>query len=620
MARPNSSGLPFLVRRNDSGKFSYWRNFRPELMRFVRGEVQCPWALKSVRLDQSPAFKVTLKTADDSLARQRWGIVHAQIEEILERATRDAHAASGPVFQPADDERKSLAREQIATIAGQVKYDLLAEHDEAIIAGRAFAPVATKEGRAEMVKRAQTRVADKLWDFGDVDVARVDYVLNPRMKAPFVTEIRSDEYVGETTRRLRENGIEVPVSGDSRDHLALATTWAKLEALRAIEEREQGIAAHVMSERPQMPKVVAAKATVKLSDMHKRWINETKPKDKVARDVEIYLGYFTKKFGDLPVTEITRDILIAYREMMGRFPKSRPQRLQNGHPDAIVAWGEANPSTLKLSKRTINHKALAPVIKLMDLAVAHGFIPGSPCIDIKLKGVKKDAIKIVHFDEPDLKRFVASPVFSDSEFRPLGGAGQAAFWIPLIALFSGARLEEIGQLRVADIKRSDDGIDYFDITTLEDDPGDKIEEFDHIPKKSLKSEAATRQIPIHSMLIKMGFLDYVNGLSKNFRRMLFPELEAYRGRMTKNFSRWWGRYQDKHIGKSPTKVFHSFRHTFNRVLRDQGVPLENRKILMGHAGGEVNANYGEGLSLKPMQGFIEKIEFPGINFANLKWR
>lgn len=44
----------------------------------------------------------------------------------------------------------------------------------------------------------------------------------------------------------------------------------------------------------------------------------------------------------------------------------------------------------------------------------------------------------------------------------------AIFWVPLIGLFSGMRLGEIIQLRVADVKTLA-GISYFDVTTLVDE-------------------------------------------------------------------------------------------------------------------------------------------------------
>ena len=40
---------------------------------------------------------------------------------------------------------------------------------------------------------------------------------------------------------------------------------------------------------------------------------------------------------------------------------------------------------------------------------------------------------------------------------------EAAYWLPLLALYTGARLEELGQLRKKDIKESN-GIWYINIT------------------------------------------------------------------------------------------------------------------------------------------------------------
>ncbi|EKF09238.1 phage integrase [Thalassospira profundimaris WP0211] len=58
-----------------------------------------------------------------------------------------------------------------------------------------------------------------------------------------------------------------------------------------------------------------------------------------------------------------------------------------------------------------------------------------------------------------LQMVLNSPVFSEG-FRPLGGAGEAAFWVPLVCMFTGARLTEVCGLEIADIG-CEMGIDYF---------------------------------------------------------------------------------------------------------------------------------------------------------------
>ena len=81
-----------------------------------------------------------------------------------------------------------------------------------------------------------------------------------------------------------------------------------------------------------------------------------------------------------------------------------------------------------------------------------------------------------------------------NQLRPKGGAGGAAYWIPIIALYTGMRLEEIGQLLVSDIKCKN-SIWYFDVNSSED--------------KQLKNKSSVRRVPIHYDLIELEFIKYM---------------------------------------------------------------------------------------------------------------
>ena len=71
-----------------------------------------------------------------------------------------------------------------------------------------------------------------------------------------------------------------------------------------------------------------------------------------------------------------------------------------------------------------------------------------------------------------------------------------------------ACLEERGNRWVADVKH-DKGVDFIDITTIED-PSEKDTLADpSAPAKSLKTASSKRAVPIIGMLIDAGFLDYV---------------------------------------------------------------------------------------------------------------
>jgi hypothetical protein len=82
----------------------------------------------------------------------------------------------------------------------------------------------------------------------------------------------------------------------------------------------------------------------------------------------------------------------------------------------------------------------------------------------------------------------------------------AMAWIPLVGLFSGM---QICQMRTSDVQRKE-GIWLFNVS-------------DENSGQRLKTEAATRIVPIHSELVRCGFLDYVLALPRNGQ--LFPALK-----------------------------------------------------------------------------------------------
>src|SRR3546814_12051732 len=78
-------------------------------------------------------------------------------------------------------------------------------------------------------------------------------------------------------------------------------------------------------------------------------------------------------------------------------------------------------------------------------------------------------------------------------------------------LLSGARPNEICQLRTSDIKRTKAGVWYMDV----DDAGEG---------NSVKTEASRRRIPIHSELVRIGLLRFVNDRCKaGAEARLFPD-------------------------------------------------------------------------------------------------
>src|SRR3546814_4291061 len=79
-------------------------------------------------------------------------------------------------------------------------------------------------------------------------------------------------------------------------------------------------------------------------------------------------------------------------------------------------------------------------------------------------------------------------------------------------------------------------------------------------KKSLKTRNAVRMVPLHPVVLELGFLDYVRGLKS---RHLFPDLNHRSNQgPTGKFSSYWGPFTRSLGVTSERKSFHSFRHCY----------------------------------------------------------
>lgn len=167
----------------------------------------------------------------------------------------------------------------------------------------------------------------------------------------------------------------------------------------------------------------------------------------------------------------------------------------------------------------------------------------------------------------------------------------AKFWLLHIALYSGMRLEEIAQLDPStDIIRNAEGILFFSIN--ETGP------------KSLKNDHSIRQVPVHSELIKLGLLDYINSI-KSKSKSLFVDATIRDGRLGKAIGKRTNYFINHTVGIQ--KTLHSFRHTFATLLKRAMVDEGITAALLGHShGGITYSRYGKHYELKKLQAVMEE--------------
>lgn len=173
-------------------------------------------------------------------------------------------------------------------------------------------------------------------------------------------------------------------------------------------------------------------------------------------------------------------------------------------------------------------------------------------------------------------------LFSHAEFQQLrdteGRPGNAVFWIPLMAAYTGARREELAQLYIEDVHQHESGSWFIRI-------------IDDRPDKSVKTDSSRREIPVHPDLIALGLLTLVQGRPAGTR--VFPQLikvsDGFAGIVSKSWrpiTQRCGVYQS---GRNP---LHAFRHTFKTLAREHGIPKEVSDWITGHTSGHVGDSYG----------------------------
>lgn len=172
------------------------------------------------------------------------------------------------------------------------------------------------------------------------------------------------------------------------------------------------------------------------------------------------------------------------------------------------------------------------------------------------------------------------------------------YWLPLLGLYTGARLNELAQLYLDDIMDID-GIWCIRVDDTHDD-------------QRLKTPSSRRIFPVHKFLLDLGLLRYVDQLRNNDELRLFPSLTCHRDGYGHYASRWFERLRNKlSLTDTGRKIdFHSFRHTVADELKQINTPEIVAATLLGQANNSITyGRYGKELSVHVLFEAINKIHF-----------
>jgi integrase len=366
---------------------------------------------------------------------------------------------------------------------------------------------------------------------------------------------------------------------------SLSVHEGRRDALRAFLSGDGSVRstqAPIDSFKGQQPFVGVGTALASLVD---KWAAEKQPRPKTVSRTRNIAGEFETLVEALSVERITRQHIMRYK-------------------DALLAGGQ--------SAANINIKI--PMLgTLLNYAFDNGLISTKPTSGVRVADKRPARERRREFDAGALQAIFGSPVFTQGA-RPGAGAGEAAYWLPLLALFTGARIEELCQLSPDDI--------YEEEFTGADGAHGKawVVRFtaDRTKRQELKTEGSERRVPLHAELIGAGFVSFVEHAKEQGRARVFHQLRPdVAGKESGNFSKWFGRYLRNTCKVTDGRmVFHSFRHTFKHLARLAGISAEAHNAITGHVTGDVADNYG-GLSypLAPLVEAMRRYRVTGVTFT-----
>ncbi|HEY9199773.1 MAG TPA: site-specific integrase [Gammaproteobacteria bacterium] len=318
----------------------------------------------------------------------------------------------------------------------------------------------------------------------------------------------------------------------------------------------------------------------------------SRPGEKPADSIEGILNYWREL--NPGVRESTyKEFKTAAKEFR-RAVHKRPADLQRSdiaiYRDKLIGAG--------LARATVGKK-VGFISTLLQTAFDAGQISHNAARGMRIPKPKVAEEKRRAFTADELQRVFTSPVYARG-LRPRAAGGAAAVWVPLIALATGARLEEVCQLRVTDL--------YVD-----DEYGPMMRINDSEEGQKLKTTGSRRVVPLHPDLVRAGLTKYWQEMQEAAQEWLFPELEPdHDNRRGGNWGKWFARYLRSRKGcgiADRQVVFHSLRHTFKTLCREAGIPEEVHDALTGHVGQTVGRAYGH-VPLSTLRRALDRVQFP----------
>lgn len=379
---------------------------------------------------------------------------------------------------------------------------------------------------------------------------------------------------------LRGFGYDIPADSDTFRGICLEFAKGRQEAVKVRRLRNSG----EWIATPPMPDAEIftgkpAKASRLLSELVTWFLSRKDQSAPMYSKYKQALGLLSESLGTRPANSLEQADIEEFCARLCRLPTHWLKEKKGGLTFEQIAakeWPECiTETTFNKTYRAALAPFLAECVRVYGDAGFPRFlsVKKTPYTGTREGGEgKQRALR-----PEELKRLYEGP-----EFAAFAADTEQAhrYWLPMVGLYTGARVNEVCQLNPQCDIREEGGIWFFDFT--------ETSETDERVTKSVKNKDSVRRVPIHSQLIGLGFLRYAEAMKQAGHRLLFPKWSPKAGKASGTAREWFSAWlvelglRDDTSGLKVTG-FHCYRSTLlTRAQNTPGLPWDIEHIT-GHS-------------------------------------
>ncbi|ELV8720478.1 site-specific integrase [Vibrio harveyi] len=526
-------------------------------------------------------LKISLRTTSKTEAARRARELSVEHDKLFEEQRRLSHDnVDNTSVRGLSLTERALLKQTQDNVAKHAAKDLITSQS-------LFALDASSKAQREAAYSGIEELRDNLNEFAQDlvdDEISVSEVRQNEMWKVFEGALADDQY--ETLKALSEHQQhQVFLEFTSQTNKWLPQLISKLQnPLRAAELPSPSIEYNHNAQ----PEIETGEYLSKCIELYLESRSHDQIRPKTLERYAARLRLLLYIIDDQPINSLRRSHALEFKDKLIRLPANMNKiaKYKGLTVDEVLAL---DPSPM--ASNTAND-TMTDVGSFFDWCVLNEYALKNSFKGLKMKVSKRASDERAAFDMCDLTTLFQHSYFQGGKVRH-----PHYYWLPVLGVYTGARLNELCQLHVGDIRTdSESNLWTMTITASRED-------------QNTKNVSSERTIPLHSKLIELGFIEYVQSLS---HERVFPELKKGRDGYGQAPSKWFARLRDKVLPNAGNegKSFHSFRHTFINELKQLDAPKTHAAAYVGHGeNSETFGRYGKAYVASTLKPVVELITY-----------